>query len=237
MHPGDLIVVGARPGVGKTSFGLSVMKNTILSNNRVGFISTEMSATQLGFRLYSQLTGIAGNKFRSANLHDNEWQTIASVSCDLERIGDLGRICDATVMKASDIAMQARAWALDGGLDFLIIDYLTRLKPDTIANNQNLIIGDIVTQIKSLARDLDIPIMLLAQLNRNPANRADTTPKMSDLRDSGIIEQEADSVLLLHREELSEYVKKNSIIIDKNRHGISSIAAIVDFDESTMQWR
>jgi replicative DNA helicase len=233
LHPSDMCIVGARPGTGKTAFGVTVMLNAARAGKRVGFISTEMSVDQIGFRVSSQISGLDSKKFRKADFDDNEWARVSSSTFVLSEF-DM-RVCDKPVMKISDVLMQARAWDLDGGIDLVIVDYLTRIKPDKPSGNQNLDIGEIATAMKNLARDLKIPVIVLAQLNRNTANRSDSKPRMSDLRDSGIIEQEADSILLLHRDEDDEGHKYCSIIVDKNRHG-ECVEAIIHFDEPTMKW-
>ncbi|MBE0434213.1 MAG: DnaB-like helicase C-terminal domain-containing protein [Methylomicrobium sp.] len=233
LHPSDMCIVGARPAVGKTAFGVTVMLNAAKQGKRVGFISTEMSIDQIGFRVSSQASGINSKNFRRADFDDAEWTRLSAATVVLSEYQM--RVCDKPVMRVSDVLMQARAWDLDGGVDLIIVDYLTRIKPDKAVGNQNLDVGEIATAMKNLARDLKIPVIVLAQLNRNTTNRTCTKPRMSDLRDSGIIEQEADSILLLHREESDTGEKHCSIIVDKNRHG-ECVEAMVEFDESIMRW-
>lgn len=233
LHKSDLCVVGARPAQGKTSFGITVMINAAKKGLKVGFISTEMAVEQISFRVAAQVSGLDSKRFRKADFDDQDWVRITSTLALTQNM-DM-RICDKPFMRISDVMLQCRAWDLDGGLDLVIVDYLTRIKPDTATNNQNLDVGEIVTQLKNLARDLKIPVIVLAQLNRNVANRSDQKPRMSDLRDSGIIEQEADSILLLHRQEDDSGNKYCSIIIDKNRHG-ECVEAIVNFEETTGKW-
>lgn len=236
LHPTDLCVVGARPGVGKTAFAITAMLNAARNGAKVGFISTEMSVDQIAFRIASQVSNLDSRKFRRAEFDDAEWSRVSAASTQTAHLPI--RICDKPAMKISDIVMQCRAWELGGGLDLVIVDYLTRILPEKASVNRVQDVGEIVTQLKNLARDLKIPVMVLAQLNRNTANRADHEPRMSDLRDSGIIEQEADSILLLHREssdDLKKDLKKDLIIVDKNRHG-ECVRALVHFDESTGRW-
>jgi replicative DNA helicase len=233
LHPSDLCIVGARPAGGKTAFGVTVSLNAALAKKRVGIISTEMSVDQISFRFSAQMARIDAKKYRTAGFDDQEWTRVAASTKTLSEL-DI-RVCDKTVMKVSDVLLQCRAWAMDGGLDLVIVDYLTRIKADSPTGNQNLDVGEIATQMKNLARDLKIPVIVLAQLNRGNANRGDQMPRMSDLRDSGIIEQEADSIMLLHREEDDDGNHKNLIIVDKNRHG-ETMAAAVEFDGPTMRW-
>lgn len=233
LHKSDMCIVGARPGQGKTSFGITVMINAAKKGLKVGFISTEMAVEQISFRVAAQVSGLDSKRFRRADFDDQEWARITSTLALTQNM-DM-RICDKPLMRISDVMMQCRAWDLDGGIDLVIVDYLTRIKPDTVTNNQNLDVGEIATQLKNLARDLKIPVIVLAQLNRNVANRADQKPRMSDLRDSGIIEQEADSILLLNRQEDESGNNYCSIIIDKNRHG-ECVEAVVNFEETTGKW-
>ena len=230
LHPSDMIVVGARPGVGKTSFALSVIMSAIKSGVKVGFVSTEMSANQVMLRITSMDSSIAAHKLRDADLQDEDWTRLTG---SINRLVDLPlRICDKPNMTAHDVLLQSKAWMIDGGIDFIVIDYLTRVKIGKPSGNQVQDVGDVVTAIKNVARILDIPVMVLAQLNRQAAQRK---PIMSDLRDSGVIEQEADQIIMLHR----DYEVENApaeILIEKNRHGESSARILCNFDKQTMRW-
>lgn len=229
LQPSDLSIFGSRPSVGKTALAVSVILNTAREGKRIGFISTEMSVDQIAFRMTSQISRINAKRFRTADFNEQEWARITAATMHLNKLNI--RICDKTVMTASDVALQCRAWDMDGGLDLVIVDYLTRIKVDVSKGSQHLDVGEVATQMKNLARDLKIPVIVLAQLNRQSANRPDETPRMSDLRDSGIIEQEADSILLLHRD-----ANGALIVVDKNRHGIANVGVQVGFDESIMRW-
>jgi replicative DNA helicase len=233
LHPSDMCIVGARPGIGKTAFGVTVMLNAARAGKRVGFISTEMSVDQIAFRVSAQAAKIDAKKYRTAGFDDKEWNRVSASVLTLSELNM--RVCDKSVMKVSDVMLQCRAWDMDGGLDLVVVDYLTRIKPDSHSGNQNLDVGEIATQMKNLARDLKIPVIVLAQLNRGPTNRADNQPRMSDLRDSGVIEQEADSILILHRDDDEKKGNQNSILIDKNRHG-ETRGVYVEFDAQTMRW-
>lgn len=230
LHPSDMVVVGARPGVGKTSFGVSVMMNMAKQGKRVAMISSEMSVDQVMLRVASLETGIAGNKLRDADLQDGEWASITAMTNSLMSMGI--RIYDKPVVNVADVMLQSKAWMIDGGVDFVVVDYLTRIKPVKSSGNQVLDVGDVITGMKNVARSLNIPVMVLAQLNRDAANRR---PLMSDLRDSGIIEQEADQILMLYRDHESP-LNPSEIIIEKNRHGISKQSIRCYFDKETMRW-
>ncbi len=231
MHNADLIIVGARPGVGKTAFGLSTLLNLASQGKRVGFVSTEMSVIQLMSRITAAQTGISGHKIRDANLEDTDWALMTAAT---KKVASLNfRINDKPNVTIADVALQCKAWAIDGGVDFIVIDYLTRVKPAKSSGNQTLDVGEVVTGCKNIARQLNIPVMVLAQLNRNITNRSDNRPRMSDLRDSGIIEQEADQILLLCRDDNDNAPAE--IIVDKNRHGECAIVRCKYLPE-IMQW-
>ena len=235
MHPSDMTIVGARPGVGKTAFAVSIMRNVAKQGKRVGFFSTEMSVFQVMSRFASIESKINAHKLRQADLDEMDFARITAATSTI--MGFNLRICDKPAITIGELSMQARAWAADGGLDFIAVDYLTRLHPDKVGFNQNLDVGLIVTGLKNLARNLNIPVMVLAQLNRSGAQRKDKRPVMSDLRDSGIIEQEADQILMLYRpDEDSETEFPPEIVIEKNRHGECGIVRC-EFEKSTMHWR
>jgi len=230
LHPSDMVVVGARPGVGKTSFSTSVLMNIAKTGKRVGFVSSEMSASQVMLRITALESGIAGHKLRDADLQDDDWPLLTAATNKLSKL-DI-RIYDKPAITSADVMLQSKAWMIDGGIDFIAIDYLTRIKPVKSQGNQNLDVGAVVTEIKNIARSLNIPVMLLAQLNRDAAERK---PIMSDLRDSGIIEQEADQILMLWRDK-DDASQPAEIIIEKNRHGESMLRVPCDFDRATMRW-
>lgn len=229
LHPSDMVVVGARPGAGKTAYGTTVLLNIAKTGKRIGFISSEMSAEQLMLRVASAESAIAGHKLRDASLEDSDWPRLTMAINNTIPLNI--RIYDKPSITIADVMLQCKAWAIDGGVDFILIDYLTRVKPVKSLGNQNLDVGEVVTGLKNLARQLNVPVMVLAQLNRDAANRM---PIMSDLRDSGIIEQEADQILMLYRDRDNPTDAK--IIVEKNRHGESMVIVECYFEKETMQW-
>jgi len=229
IQKSDMTIVGARPAVGKTAYGLSVLRNLARQGKKVGFFSTEMASDQVMARLTSLETGIPAVKFRTGALIEEDFPKLTIATNNIAK-WDL-RICDKPVITVGELTMQARAWMADGGIDFIVVDYLTRLHPDKSRNNQTLDVGDIATGLKNLARMLHIPVMVLAQLNRQSEQRTDKRPMMADLRDSGVVEQEADQILLLHRPDDGE----PEIIVEKNRHGATG-AVRCSFELETMKW-
>lgn len=225
LHKSDLVVVGAQSGMGKTAFALSVLTNAARAGFNGGFVSTEMSAEQIGMRLVSIDSSIPVHRLRDADLEAQDYEMLTASAIRMQNLPFV--VLDKPACKVSDISIQARAWAMAGGLDFLIIDYLTRLQPENNqTENRNLAVAAIATDLKTLARQLDIPVIALAQLNRGVMARKDKRPVMSDLRDSGVIEQEADQILFLYRDSVynQEADQEDAeIIIDKNRHGPTGI--------------
>jgi replicative DNA helicase len=232
LQPSDMTIVGARPGVGKTAFAISILHSLAKKGKRVGFFSTEMAVFQVMGRLASLEGNIPASKLRHADLDDLDFARLTKATSAIT--GMDFRICDKPAITVSELAMQARAWQADGGIDFIAVDYLTRLHADKPTQNQVQDIGGIVTALKNVARNLNIPVMVLAQLNRGSTARADKTPVMSDLRDSGVIEQEADQILLLYRPDEEDGAPE--IIVDKNRHGECGVIRCV-FEPTTMHWR
>jgi replicative DNA helicase len=230
LQPSDMTIVGARPGVGKTAFALSVLRNIAKQGKRVGFFSTEMAVFQVMSRLSSLEGNISAVNLRHANLDDSEYARLTAATHSIT--GMSLRICDKPAITVGELAMQARAWMADGGIDFIAVDYLTRLHPDKPSQNQVQDVGNIATSLKNLARNLNIPVMVLAQLNRGSTNRTDKTPVMSDLRDSGVIEQEADQIIMLYRPEEGAA----EVIVDKNRHGECGVVRCI-FEPTTMHWK
>jgi len=236
MHPSDMTIVGARPGVGKTAFAVSVMRNVAKTGKRVGFFSTEMSVFQVMSRFAAIEANIDAHKLRNADLDEMDFTRLSAATSIISNLNI--NICDKPAITIGELSMQARAWMANGGVDFIVVDYLTRLHPDKVGFNQNLDVGLIVTGLKNLARNLNIPVMVLAQLNRSGAARTDKRPIMSDLRDSGIIEQEADQILMLYRPDDGDKSQSHltpEVIIEKNRHGECGIVRCV-FDPVIMRW-
>lgn len=236
FHHSDLIIVGARPAMGKTAWMLSCATNAARQGFRVGIISTEMSVTQLGMRVTSLISGIPSSKMRDSSFDNDDWPRLTAATAQISELPLF--IYDQPSCTVSDIAIQARAWAMTSGLDIIFVDYLTRLKPESNKENRTLAVGDIATGLKTLARTLNIPVVVLAQLSRDCEKRTDRRPMMADLRDSGVIEQEADQILMLYRASVyDESAPENDaqIFIDKNRHG-EVLTLNLEFHKEVMCW-
>ncbi len=226
LNRSDLIIVGARPAMGKTSFALNIARNVaVYGRKKVLFFSLEMSKEQLAQRVLSTEARIQSTKFRTGKLSADEWQHIAEASVFLS---DVELYFDDTA-SITVPEMKARARQLKN-VDCIIIDYLQLMKSSKKTDNRVQEVSDITRDLKMMAKDLNIPVVTLAQLARRTEEKGRSNkPQMSDLRESGSIEQDADIILMLYRE---AYYKDSSdtpaedmrvdeaeLLISKNRHG------------------
>jgi len=200
----DLVIVGARPSVGKSSFALGIARNAaVMQRANVGFYSLEMSSEQLAIRLLSAESGVDSSRLRlGQNTEMEERRIIAAAG----RLSDANIwFDDSPVLTAAELRAKSRRLATEAkGLDLIVIDYLQLMQGEGTPGRENRVqeISYISRTLKNLARELDVPIIALAQLSRAIENRHPRTPMLSDLRDSGSIEQDADIVIFLSREEL-----------------------------------
>ncbi len=219
LNRSDLIILAARPGMGKTSFALNIASNVARhSGKEVAVFSLEMSKEQLATRMLSTEALVDSNKLRSGHLSDNDWVRLASsadVLCGLPIYIDDTAGTNVPQLKAKLRRMK--------NLGLVVIDYLQLMESTVKSENQVLRISEITRNLKILAKEIDVPVILLSQLNRGVESRPDKHPQLSDLRESGSIEQDADIVLFLFRD---GYYNKESnepniseCIVAKNRHG------------------
>ena len=232
LNRSDLIVLAARPGVGKTSFGLNIARHaSVVSKRRVAFFSLEMSREQLASRLLSTEASVEGTKLRSGDLNDDEWTRIIEA-------GDILGKAELYFDDAPGITvpqMKAKVRRLKN-VDLVIVDYLQLMSGGKKTDNRVNEISDITRNLKIMAKELDVPVIAMSQLRRPTERSKDHRPGLSELRDSGSIEQDADIVIFLHREaynaaseggEVTEDMDTSAaqIIVAKNRHG-----ATIDID-------
>ena len=219
MNRSDLILVGARPGMGKTAFTMNIATNVAEKTNKtVAVFSLEMSAEQLIGRMICSEACIPSNAIRTGEMSDDQWKSVAYAANKLSETRII--IDDTPGISVSQIKSRLRR-VQDLGL--VVIDYLQLMQSDTQTANRVQEVGDISRGLKLLAKELDVPVICCAQLSRSPESRPDKRPMLSDLRESGSIEQDADIVMFLYRE---EYYKDEpqeqsaaEVIIAKNRHG------------------
>lgn len=222
MGPGDLILVGARPGMGKTSFTMNVAtKVAQYSKKAVCVFSLEMSAEQLASRMLSSEALVDSYALRSGNLSNDDWEKLARASSMLSECEIL--IDDTAGMTVTGMKAKLRRVK---NLGLVVIDYLQLMQSDRRIDSRVNEVAEISRNLKLLAKDLRVPIITCAQLSRGPESRTDKRPMLSDLRDSGAIEQDADVVMFLYRDEYYDAADKKDgiqntaeIIVAKNRHG------------------
>jgi replicative DNA helicase len=235
LKPGELIIVGARPSMGKTSFALHALDFLAFQKKWVLMFSLEMGRQSITDRLVCQIAGIDSQKFHNASvMNDQEIKAINKAFARMKMSTFL--IEDTNPRNMTQIAALSRRVKRRPGLDLIIVDYIGLV--DASGNNRSRQeeIAFISRQLKALARHLHVPVVALSQLNRAVENRDDKRPKLADLRDSGAIEQDADQVLFLHR---PEYYDANDraglaeVIVAKNRNGPTGAVSVLFEKHST----
>lgn len=199
LHPAELILIAGRPGMGKSSFALNIAQNTAIKYHKnVAIFSLEMPGIQIANRMISAEAKISSERIKKGDLSDDDWSKIAAATEVMARSGIY--IDDTSTMTATDISARCRKLVLEKGLDLVVIDYLQLMSASKSSRgNRQQEIADISRSLKILANDLNIPIIALSQLSRS-SDKEKREPILSDLRDSGAIEQDADVVIFLHRE-------------------------------------
>lgn len=225
FQPGDLIIVAGRPSMGKTAFSLNIAENVALDTNKaVAVFSMEMAATQLAMRMIGSVGRLDQHRMRTGRLEDEDWVRLTTA---------LGRLNEAPIFidegaGLSSFDVRARARRLHrqcGKLGLIVVDYLQLMAAPAGRQGENRAteISEISRSLKALAKELDVPVVALSQLNRSVEQRPDKRPVMSDLRESGAIEQDADLILFIYRDEVynadSEDKGTAEIIIAKQRNG------------------
>src|SRR5580693_3304543 len=255
LQKSDLIIVAGRPGMGKTALATNIAYNIARSwrgevradghietanGGIVGFFSLEMSAEQLATRIISEQTGIPSSTIRRGGIVQRDFDKLKDVTVELQHVPLF--LDETGGLSIAQLAARARRLKRQKGLDLLVIDYIQLLQGSSRRGQENRVqeVTEITTNLKALAKELNVPIMALSQLSRQVENRDDKRPQLSDLRESGSIEQDADVVLFVYREEYYLMVKeprvgtpehekwmgemeqahgKAEIIIGKQRHG------------------
>ncbi|MGD8603080.1 MAG: replicative DNA helicase [Anaerolineales bacterium] len=222
LQPSDLLIVAGRPGQGKSGFCLSIAKNASqLHKKHVALFSLEMSNEQLVQRLVSQETGIDSQRLRLAALQDDEWPLFTQA---VSALGDTHIYLDDTpAITPLQLRTKSRRLHMELGLDLIIVDYLQLMTGDSRFENRVQEVSYISRNLKALARELNVPVLAAAQLSRAVEQRADKRPVLSDLRESGSLEQDADVVMFIYREDYYETdtLKQNlaEIMVAKHRNG------------------
>lgn len=218
----DLIIVAARPSVGKTAFALNIAQNVgVRSRETVAIFSLEMSAAQLVQRIICAESNVDATRLRTGFLENEDWEKITMA------IGTLSEakifIDDSPALTVADIRSKCRRLKREQGLGLVLIDYLQLIQGRGTSDNRQQEVSEISRTLKAIARELEVPVIALSQLSRGVEQRQDKRPLMSDLRESGSIEQDADIVAFLYRDDYynQDSEKKNiiEIIIAKQRNG------------------
>jgi len=222
LQPSDLIIIAGRPGMGKTGFVLSVAKNAAQKHMKhVAIFSLEMSNEQLAQRLIAQETGIDSQRLRMARFNEHELSDLTKSITTLENIVIF--LDDTPAITPIELRTKCRRLNMEHHLDLVIIDYLQLMSSDRRNDNRVQEVSLISRNLKILARELDVPVLAAAQLSRAIEQRTDKHPMLSDLRESGSLEQDADIVLFIYRPDLVEQdtTKQNiaEIIVAKHRNG------------------
>src|SRR5580700_6311519 len=223
LQPSDLIILAGRPGMGKTALATNIAYNVAkawrgklradghmatVNGGIVGFFSLEMSAEQLATRIISEQTGIPSNKIRRGGIDESDFERIKDVSIELQNLPFY--VDETGGLSIGQLAARARRLKRQRGLDLLVVDYVQLLQGTSRRSSENRVqeITEITTRLKALAKELNIPILALSQLSRQVESRDDKRPQLSDLRESGSIEQDADVVLFVFREEYYHQMRK-----------------------------
>ncbi|QLB21566.1 replicative DNA helicase [Vespertiliibacter pulmonis] len=239
LQPSDLIIVAARPSMGKTTFAMNLCENAALEdieetdengnkvktpNKPVLIFSLEMPADQIMMRMLASLSRVDQTKIRTGQIYDDDdWSKISSTMAILQSRKNI-YIDDSSGLTPTELRSRARrVYRENGGLSLIMVDYLQLMRAPGFADNRTLEIAEISRSLKALAKELQVPVVALSQLNRSLEQRADKRPVNSDLRESGSIEQDADLIMFIYRDEVyndnSEHKGTADIIIGKQRNG------------------
>jgi len=222
LQPSDLVLIAARPSMGKTAFVLNIAQNMAFRQNKaVAIFSLEMSKEQLVNRMFSLQSGVDAQKLRTGNLEEADWEMLIEGAT---QIGQSHLIIDDTPgISIGELRSKCRKYKLEHNLECVMIDYLQLMTGTGKSDSRQQEISDISRSLKSLARELHVPVIALSQLSRAVEQRPDHRPMLSDLRESGAIEQDADVVMFIYRDDYYNHESPNKgvseIIIAKQRNG------------------
>lgn len=229
LRPGQMIIVAGRPAMGKSTLLSDTLRAAAFQHGKsVLMFSLEMSRPEVMLRIVAAEARIETNKLQTGNVTEEEWERISGfyTRASGARFG----IDDSPGVTMADVRAKARTWQTRHGLDLIAIDYLQLLTPSRRAENQQVEISEMSRQAKLLAKEFDVPVIVLSQLNRGNEHRSDHTPMLADLRGSGSLEQDSDVVMFIHREEVynpDQRVGEADVIIAKQRSGPTGIVPVV----------
>jgi replicative DNA helicase len=236
LQPSNLLIVGARPGMGKTSFALGMVANAAMeAQTPVLFFSLEMSHSEISQRLLCAEARVDATRMRNGRLHESDWPKITHA---------IGRLAEAPIfiddnpnVTVMDIRAKARRMKSRDGLGLVVVDYLQLMSGRARAENRQVEVSEISRSLKILARELEVPVVALSQLSRNLEMRADKRPVLADLRESGSLEQDADVVMFIYRDELYDPESSDrgtaEVIVAKHRNGPTGKTQLAFLDHYT----
>ena len=236
LQPSDLVIIAGRPSMGKTSFAMNIAENAAVGHKvPVAVFSMEMPGSQLAMRMMSSLGRINAHRMRTGKLDDDDWPRLTSAVSLLNEAPIF--IDDTAGLTPLDLRARARRIKREHGLGLIIVDYLQLMQSGEGEENRATEISSITRSMKGLAKELSVPVIAMSQLNRSVEQRNDKRPVMSDLRESGAIEQDADVILFIYRDEVynpdSPEKGKAEIIIGKQRNGPIGTVALTFLGEYT----
>lgn len=228
FQPSDLIIIAGRPSMGKTALSLNIAKNIAMNKTPVAFFSLEMSKEQLATRLLAMTARIDSALLRRGKIHNPD---IENIHRALDILEDIPVYIDDTAgITVTELRAKTRRLKREKNIQMVIIDYLQLMKASPYAESREQAIADISRSLKSLAKELDVPVVALSQLNRMVESRQDRRPQLADLRESGAIEQDADLIIFVYREEVYKKDTENQgiaeLIIGKQRNGPTGIVKL-----------
>ena len=236
LHGGEMILIAARPSMGKTAIGMNIVENAaIRCGKKAAVFSLEMPAEQLALRMLCTEAKLDMQDVRRGRLADEDWEKLSDA---MTIINNAAIFVDATSgLSVAQIRSKARRLQMESGLDLVMIDYLQLMSAEGKFGSRQEEVSTISRMLKGLAQELNVPIIALSQLSRAPAGRSDHRPVLSDIRDSGAIEQDADVVMFLHREDYynmgGEPTNIAEIIIAKQRNGALGTVNLIWHGEYT----
>ena len=224
LQKSDLIIIAGRPSMGKTAFAMNIAQDIVFKQKKkVGFFSLEMSAQSIALRMLSSLSSVSQQKIRTGDYEASPKDTKAVTSA-IEMMNDCDfYIDDTAAISPMDLRSKARRMKRETGIDMIVVDYLQLMSIPQYSENRVNEIAEVTRSLKAIAKELDIPVVALSQLNRGVETRNDKRPFLSDLRESGSIEQDADLIIFLYRDEVYDpnTDQKNiaEIRVEKHRNG------------------
>jgi len=238
LQGGDLVIVAARPSMGKTSLVLNIAQHVAVQTDyTVGFFSLEMSKESLFIRLLTSEAQIDSHRLMSGHIADRDYSRISHA---LERLSSMRLFIDDTAnIGVLEMRAKSRRLQAEHGLSLIVVDYIQLMSARGRYENRTLELASISRSLKGLAKELNVPIVVLSQLSRAPESRSDHRPQLSDLRESGALEQDADVVVLIYRDDAYNRDPNNpdagtaELIVAKQRNGPTGIVRLAFLREQT----